>query len=154
MKGHSKSLWRVISIRCLAVVLVITGISCHGLSLGRSPLFGRVPRADGLHRGRNYAWFGASWGGPNLGSKLGKRVAPRRFRNGKIGHNEGSNLYSRYLDDMDKQSGKNYDMRYGKTDADLVECPVTRVQNAFESLPVPFSNIISQEYWYVMRSTL
>lgn len=149
MKGHRNSLWRVISIRCLAVVLAITGISCHGLSLGRSPLFGRVARADGLHRGSNSVWFGASREGPNLGNRLGTRVAPRMFRNGKIGHKEVSKLYSRYLDNMDRQSGKNYDMWRRKknmknvTDTDLVD----KVQNAFESTPAPFSNIISQEYW-------
>lgn len=146
MKGHRKSLWRVISIRCLAAVLAITGISCHGLSLGRSPLSGRVPRAGGLHRGSNSVRFGASREGPNLGNRLGTRVAPRMFRNGKIAHKERSKLYSRYLDNMDRQSGKNYDMWRRKkniTDTDLVD----KVQNAFESTPAPFSNIISQEYW-------
>jgi hypothetical protein len=142
------SLWRFISTRCLAVVLAITGISCHGLSLGRSP-FGRVPRADGLHRGSNSVWAGASCEGPNPRYSLGTRVAPRVICNRKIGHKEGSKLYSRYLDNMDRQSGKNYDMWRRKknmknvTDTDLVD----KVQNAFESTPAPFSTIISQEYW-------
>ena len=89
--------------------------------------------------------FATSREGPNLGNRLGTRVKPRTFRKGKI-------VYSRYLDDMDRESGKNYDMRRGKknvTDTHL-EGPVPlidKVQNAFESTPVPFCNIISQEYW-------
>lgn len=91
-------------------------------------------------------WFGAYLEGPNLRNRLGTRDAPRMFRNAKIGHKEGTKLYSRYLDNMDRQSGKNYDMWRRKkniTDTDLVD----KVQNAFESTPAPFSNIISQEYW-------
>jgi hypothetical protein len=89
--------------------------------------------------------FGFSREGPNLRSKLGKRVVSRRFRKGRIGDKEGSKLYG-YLDYMDRQSGKNYDMWRRKkmtNETDLVD----KVQNAVERTPAPFSNFISQEYW-------
>lgn len=135
MKRRSKSLWRVVSIRCLAVVLVITGITCHGLSLGRRPLFARPV---GLNRGSKSMRFEFSREGPHLRNK-------HRFRKGRNGHKEGSKLYG-YLDSMDRQSGKNYDMwRRKKMTNETVL--VDKVQNAFESTPAPFGNFVSQEYW-------
>jgi hypothetical protein len=76
--------------------------------------------------------------GPNLRYK-------RTFPKGRTGHEGGSKLYG-YLDSMDRQSGKNYDMWRRKkmtNETDLVD----KVQNAVERIPAPFSTFISQEYW-------